>query len=73
MGESTVAAYTAGAELLGDPGDAARAELAARLKETSREAISRSGFCEYYHSVGGEGCGGGEFSWTAATALFWDL
>jgi len=47
-------------------------ELAERLKRASRACIEAAGgYFEYYHAETGEGCGGGNFSWTAAVALFW--
>ena len=44
-------------------------EFADRLRMSTLEAITRSGFVEYFDPVTGEGCGGGRFSWTAATFL----
>ncbi|MEM1141879.1 MAG: trehalase family glycosidase [Pseudomonadota bacterium] len=47
--------------------------LAGKLKDVSSEMLRTSGFCEYYDSQTGKGCGGRDFSWTAATGLFWCL
>lgn len=41
------------------------------LKERTLELIERSGFCEYFNPLTGEGLGAREFSWTAALALDW--
>ena len=43
----------------------------ARLAEATRALIASGGLCEYFDPLPGEGCGGGDFSWTAATVLFW--
>ncbi len=45
--------------------------IADRLRVDMRRLIEAGGFFEYYDPRDGTGCGGGEFSWTAATALFW--
>jgi len=49
------------------------ADLADRLREDTRALMLRSGFCEYYDPLTGEGLGGGAFSWTAAAGLAWAL
>ena len=47
-------------------------ELAAKVKRESRKCIEAAGgYFEYFNSETGKGCGGGNFSWTAAVALFW--
>lgn len=46
-------------------------DLAARLRETSAACIETAGYYEYFNADTGEGCGGGDFSWTAAVTLFW--
>ncbi|UTW11217.1 alpha,alpha-trehalase [Marinobacterium rhizophilum] len=46
-------------------------ERAEQLKQVSEACLENGDFWEYYNSVTGEGCGGGEFSWTAAIALHW--
>ena len=47
-------------------------DTAKRLKQDMQKLAARSGFYEYYDSANGKGCGGGDFSWTAATYLVWD-
>ena len=47
------------------------ATLAGRIKRSSATLFERSGFHEYYHPLDGRGLGGGQFSWTAATWLYW--
>ncbi len=37
----------------------------------SRLHYATSGFWEYFDADTGDGCGGDNFSWTAAIALFW--
>ncbi|MCY4199127.1 MAG: trehalase family glycosidase [Gammaproteobacteria bacterium] len=47
-------------------------DLAREVRAQSIKCIEAAGgYFEYYGSETGEGCGGGEFSWTAAVALFW--
>ena len=46
-------------------------DIARRLHGDTRELILRGGFREYFHPETGEGLGGGDFSWTAATWLVW--
>ena len=48
-------------------------EIAARIKSDTAGLIARSGFREYFDPVTGDGCGGGHFSFTASTALSWNL
>lgn len=48
-----------------------RTELAERLKESSRRCVSTGGFWESFDALQGTGCGGSDFSWTAAIALHW--
>ena len=45
--------------------------LAERIRADSRRLIDASGFYEYFDPVTGEGCGGADFSWTAAIWLAW--
>jgi len=45
--------------------------LAQRLKQQSRVLLEATGFHEYYDPLTGDGLGGAEFSWTAATYLHW--
>jgi alpha,alpha-trehalase len=45
--------------------------LADRIKRSSRDLFERSGFHEYYDPTTGDGLGGTQFSWTAATWLHW--
>ncbi|MEM9628938.1 MAG: hypothetical protein AAGA21_22100 [Pseudomonadota bacterium] len=51
--------------------EAGQTALADRIKTDSRRLIEASGFHEYFHPRTGEGCGGGDFSWTAAMWLAW--
>jgi len=47
-------------------------DLAARVKAETRRCVEAAGgYFEYYCSRTGKGCGGGDFSWTGAVALFW--
>lgn len=48
-------------------------ELAERLSTASKTIIETSGYWEYFDPITGEGCGGPDFSWTAAIALYWFL
>ena len=45
--------------------------LAKKLKESSRRCLQAAGFWEYFHSERGTGCGGENFSWTAAINIHW--
>lgn len=47
------------------------AELAERIRSTSLSCIGTGGFWEYFDALSGKGCGGDDFSWTAAIALHW--
>ena len=51
--------------------EAGHATLADRIRSDSRRLIEAQGFYEYFHPETGEGCGGGDFSWTAAMWLAW--
>lgn len=46
-------------------------EISASLKASAKSLVMKSGYYEYFHAETGEGCGGDEFSWTAAIALYW--
>lgn len=46
--------------------------LAKPIHASIAALFAKSGFFEYYHPLTGEGLGGGRFSWTAATYLFWN-
>jgi len=46
-------------------------DVAALLQQASRSIIEQSGYWEYFDPETGEGCGGSNFSWTAAIALHW--
>jgi hypothetical protein len=46
-------------------------DLGKQLHLSTAGLFSKSGFYEYYHPITGAGLGGGSFSWTAATYLFW--
>ena len=54
-------------------GDSGAPDMAERIKADTAELIARAGFHEYFNPLTGEGCGGGNFSWTAAIALAWNL
>lgn len=49
------------------------AEESAKLKSDSEELLTKFGYFEYFNSETGVGCGGDDFSWTAAIALHWFL
>ncbi|MCF8160452.1 MAG: hypothetical protein K9J76_07095 [Polaromonas sp.] len=51
--------------------DRGHAELAQRIRQHSRVLLEVAGFHEYYDPLTGDGLGGAEFSWTAATYLHW--
>lgn len=44
-----------------------------KIETASRRIVDDHGYWEYYHPLTGEGCGGSNFSWTAAIALYWIL
>ncbi len=46
-------------------------ELADRLRVAARKCVETSGFFEYFDAESGAGCGGDDFSWTAAVAINW--
>ncbi len=46
-------------------------DTADKIKQSTMQLAEKSGFSEYYDSQTGSGCGGGNFSWTAATWLIW--
>jgi len=48
-------------------------EESEQLKQASERLITEVGYFEYFNSKTGAGCGGDEFSWTAAIALHWFL
>ena len=47
--------------------------LAERIRQDSGRLMRAAGFAEYFDPLDGSGCGGGDFSWTAAMALHWVL
>lgn len=47
------------------------ADLAERVKQATQDCVDESGFYEYFDAMSGAGCGGDQFSWTAAVALYW--
>ena len=49
------------------------AQLADNIALQSRKIVEQSGFWEYYNPHTAEPCGGPDFSWTAAIALYWLL
>lgn len=46
-------------------------ELANRIKQDSIDLTSKAGLREYFDPMTGDGCGGKQFSWTAAMCLAW--
>ncbi len=48
---------------------AGREAMAEKVIESGLELIFSSGFAEYYDPTDGTACGGGQFTWTAATVL----
>lgn len=46
-------------------------KLAIRIQNASRDVIKESGYWEYFDPITGQGCGGPDFSWTAAIGLYW--
>ena len=53
--------------------ESGHAALAERVRVDSANLIASNGFHEYYCPITGQGCGGNDFSWTAAIALWWNL
>jgi hypothetical protein len=51
--------------------DRGHTALAERIRFDSAELLRQQGFHEYYDPLTGNGLGGAEFSWTAATYLHW--
>lgn len=47
------------------------ADLSERVKADTARLIEKTGFYEYFDPTDGTGYGGGHFTWTAATYLFW--
>lgn len=47
--------------------------LSEKIRQSSQDLIIKSGYNESYHAEQGICSGGGEFSWTAAIALYWLL
>ncbi len=43
------------------------------IKESALKLIQQEGYYEYFNSETGKGCGGNDFSWTAAISLHWLL
>jgi hypothetical protein len=52
--------------------DAGADALARRIKADTARLVT-GGFREYFDPLTGSGLGGGQFSWTAAIALYWNL
>jgi len=48
-------------------------EESVQLKSASEQLVVDFGYYEYFNSKTGAGCGGADFSWTAAIALHWFL
>lgn len=44
-------------------------QMAQRVREDTNSLISQAGYFEYFDPVTGEGCGGDDFTWTAAIQL----
>jgi alpha,alpha-trehalase len=47
------------------------AELSTQIHKDVQTLTECGGFHEYFSPLDGQGCGGGNFSWTAAIALWW--
>ena len=48
-----------------------RPDLAERIRNSSIECLRQAGYREYFDADTAEGCGGDDFSWTAAMAIYW--
>ena len=48
-------------------------DTADKIQQDTTELILKSGYYEYFNPETGTGCGGKDFSWTAAIALHWLL
>ena len=48
-----------------------RLDLAEKVRASSIECLRASGFWEYFDADTADGCGGDDFSWTAAVAIYW--
>ncbi len=48
-----------------------RDDLASRLRDDSQRLVDNYDFFEYFDPLTGTGCGGGDFTWTAAIRLVW--
>ena len=48
-----------------------REDIARRLRRDSLRLVETAGFYEYFDPLTGKGCGGGNFTWTAAIRLVW--
>lgn len=48
-------------------------DTAAKVKEKTDTLFRENKFFEYFNAETGEGCGGDDFSWTAAIAMYWLL
>jgi len=44
-----------------------------KIQDDTRDLVLKSGYYEYFNPETGAGCGGKDFSWTAAIALHWLL
>lgn len=51
--------------------DAGMVDLAEAVRRDTRRLIENAGFYESFDPLTGRGCGGGDFSWTAAMWLAW--
>ncbi len=48
-------------------------KTAEKIQDDTRDLVLKSGYYEYFNPETGAGCGGKDFSWTAAIALHWLL
>ena len=46
-------------------------EVAQKLQNSARDCVTTAGFWEYFDADTRDGCGGDNFTWTAAVALYW--
>ena len=53
--------------------DSGDINAAKQIKDKSEILIRKSKFYEYFNADTGVGCGGNDFSWTAAIAMYWLL
>ena len=51
--------------------DHGKPAIAEKLRQNTIRCVQSAGFWEYFDADTGAGCGGDNFSWTAAVALYW--